>query len=287
MDSSLRVLFVEHLHLDRWRSRRRAQLELDLQSAIDHCQIDLHFQPQYDLHTGRGSGVEALARWSRINGEPIPPAMFIPVAEHSGLIGALGTAVLRRACATLSGWRGCGPKPPTLSVNVSALQINETFCAAVAKILRDTGFPAERLELEITESALIADLELTLQCLRIWKSLGIHIAVDDFGTGYCGLSYLASLPVDRIKLDKSFVQRMMFEKKAAAIVRSVFALGKELEISVMAEGIETEPQCEMLEALGCMEVQGNLMAKALPAVEAQSLLMKPWGQRGDRGLHAA
>jgi EAL domain-containing protein (putative c-di-GMP-specific phosphodiesterase class I) len=286
MDSSLRVLFVEHLHLDRWRTRRRAQLEGELQSAIDHCLIDLHFQPQYDLHTGRGSGVEALARWSRINGEPISPAMFIPVAEHLGMIEALGTAVLSRACATLSGWR-CGVKPPTLSVNVSALQINETFCEAVAKILQDTGFPGERLELEITESALIADLGLTLQCLRAWKSLGIHIAVDDFGTGYCGLNYLGSLPVDRLKLDRSFVERMMFEKKTAAIVRSVFALGKELEISVMAEGIETEQQCEMLAVLGCMEVQGNLMAKALPASEAHCLLMKPWGLRAERNLHAA
>jgi EAL domain-containing protein (putative c-di-GMP-specific phosphodiesterase class I) len=287
MDSSLRVLFVEHLHLDRWRTRRRAQLEIDLQAAIAQCQIDLHFQPQYDLRTGRGAGVEALARWSRYNGEQIPPATFIPVAEHLGLIGALGSSVLARACSTLCEWRDGGATPPTLSVNVSALQMNEAFCAEVSRILRDTGFPAERLELEITESALIDDVELALQCVREWKSLGIHIAVDDFGTGYCGLSYLSRLPVDRLKLDKSFVQRMPFERKTAAIVRSVFALGKELDISVLAEGIETERECEMLETLGCRQVQGDLMAKAGPSQEAHSLLMKPWGRRRDRGLNAA
>jgi diguanylate cyclase len=287
MKSKLRLLLVEHLHVGRWQARRRAQLEFDLQSAIAHCQIDLHFQPQYELNSGRGSGVEALARWSHFSGEQISPATFIPVAEHLGLIGALGTSVLSQACTTLCEWRDADVTPPTLSVNVSALQINASFCAVVGRILHDTGFPADRLELEITETALIADVELALECLQEWKSLGIHIAVDDFGTGYCGLSYLARLPVDRLKLDKSFVQRMPFERKTAAIVRSVFALGKELNISVLAEGIETERQCEMLSGLGCREVQGDLMAKAAPASEAHSMLMKPWGRRGDRGRHAA
>jgi diguanylate cyclase len=287
MDSKLRLLLVEHLHLGRWRARRRARMELDLQSAIARCEIDLHFQPQYDLHNGRGSGVEALARWSRYNGEQVSPATFIPVAEHLGLIGELGTSVLAQACATVCEWHAQGATPPTLSVNVSALQINESFCEAVVQVLGNTGFPAERLELEITESALIGDFELALQCLREWKSLGIHIAVDDFGTGYCGLSHLARFPVDRLKLDKSFIQRMPFERKTAAIVRSVFALGKELDISVLAEGIETERQCEMLEGLGCREVQGDLMAKAMPARDAQSLLSKPWGRRWNRGLYAA
>jgi diguanylate cyclase len=286
MDSKLRLLLVEHLHLGGWRARRRGRLGMDLQAAIAECKIDLHFQPQYDLHSGRGCGVEALARWSRATGEQIPPATFIPVAEHLGLIEALGSAVLARACSTLCEWREEGAAP-TLSVNVSALQINQGFCGAIARILDDTGFPAERLELEITESSLIKDMELAVQCLREWKTLGIRVAVDDFGTGYCGLSYLSRLPVDRVKLDKSFVQRMPFDRKAAAIVRSVLALGEELEIAVLAEGIETELQCEMLAGLGCRQVQGDLLAPACPAGAAHALLMQPWGERWKRGLHAA
>jgi EAL domain-containing protein (putative c-di-GMP-specific phosphodiesterase class I) len=285
MDSKLRLLLVEHLHLGRWRARRHAKL--DLQAAIAGCAIGLHFQPQYDLDSGRGSGVEALARWSRVDGEQIPPAIFIPVAEHLGLIEALGTSVLTQACAALCEWPNAGQSPPTLSVNISALQINEKFCGAVGRVLRETGFPAERLELEITESAMIEDVELASRCLQELRSCGIHIAVDDFGTGYCGLSYLSRLPVDRLKLDKSFVQRMPFERKTAAIVRSVFALGKDLGISVLAEGIETERQCEMLARLGCRDVQGDLMAKAGPADQARTLLLKPWGERWNRGLHAA
>ena len=287
MDSKLRLLLGEHLHLGRWRSSRHEKLELDLQAAIAGCEIDLHFQPQYDLDSGRGSGVEALARWTRLDGQEIPPALFIPVAEHLGLIDALGTSVLSRACSAMCEWPSGGLVPPTLSVNISALQINERFCRAVDHILKATGFPAHRLELEITESALIANVDLASQCLNAWKAMGVHIALDDFGTGYCGLNYLARLPVDRLKLDKSFVQRMPLERKTAAIVRSVFALGKELDISVLAEGIETERQCEMLASFGCRNVQGDLMAKAGSIDQARTLLMQPWGQRWNRGLHAA
>jgi len=287
MDSKLRLLLVEHLHLGRWRARRHEKLELDLQAAIAGCEINLHYQPQYDLGSGRGSGVEALARWSRLDGEQVPPAFFISVAEQLGLIDALGTSVLSRACSAMCEWPNGGLVPPTLSVNISAQQINERFCRTVGHILKATGFPAERLELEITESALIEDVDLASQCLNEWKALGVHIALDDFGTGYCGLNYLARLPIDRLKLDKSFVQRMPFERKTAAIVRSVFALGKELDISVLAEGIETERQCEMLAVFGCRDVQGDLLAKASAIDQARTLLMQPWGQRWKRGLHAA
>jgi EAL domain-containing protein (putative c-di-GMP-specific phosphodiesterase class I) len=184
-----------------------------------------------------------------------------------------------------------------LSVNVSTHQINEEFCDVVKRILERTGFAGERLELEITESALIANAELAIRCCERWRELGVHIAVDDFGTGYSSLSYLSRLPVDRLKLDKSFVHRMIAEKKTAAIVRSVLALGKDLGVAVLVEGIETEAQFAMLEQMGCEQVQGFLLAKPVPANEARALLLMPWGARFapvfrpervlDRGLHAA
>jgi EAL domain-containing protein (putative c-di-GMP-specific phosphodiesterase class I) len=183
-----------------------------------------------------------------------------------------------------------------LSVNISTLQINREFFGILERIISVTGFPGERLELEITESALIADADLAIDCMEKWKELGVQIAVDDFGTGYSSLSYLSRLPVDRLKLDKSFIQRMPFERRTAAIVRSLFGLGMEMGIAVLAEGIETERHFDMLEQMGCQQVQGYLFAKPAPAKEARALLLMPWGTRlmpayrpvnANRGLYAA
>ena len=184
-----------------------------------------------------------------------------------------------------------------MSVNVSTLQINEEFGAIIERVIEVTGFPGSRLELEITESSLISDTGRAIDCMEQWKELGVQIAVDDFGTGYSSLSYLSRLPVDRLKLDKSFVHRMPFERKTAAIVRSVLALGRDMGIAVLAEGIETERQFDMLERLGCLQVQGYLFAQPAPEKEVHSLLAMPWGTRlmpvflperaANRGLHAA
>jgi EAL domain-containing protein (putative c-di-GMP-specific phosphodiesterase class I) len=297
MESKLNVLFLEKLPEEAWTARHRPPMEVLLSEAILRRELMVHFQPQYEVNCGQGIGIEALARWTLADGLEISPMVFIPFAEGTGLICALGAWVLEHACATVGAWGDFDGRAPSLSVNVSTHQINEEFCGVVERILERTGFAGERLELEITESALIANAELAIRCCERWRELGVHIAVDDFGTGYSSLSYLSRLPVDRLKLDKSFVHRMIAEKKTAAIVRSVLALGKDLGVAVLVEGIETEAQFAMLEQMGCEQVQGFLLAKPVPANEARALLLMPWGARFapvfrpervlGRGLHAA
>ena len=217
----------------------------------------MHYQPQFDLQSGRGCGVEALARWVLCNGESMAPAVFIPAAERGGMIRALGAWILQCACETAATWCNRNSESSTLSVNVSTLQIDEEFSAVLGRTLKGSGFPAHRLELEITESAIIANPELTIECLRQWKKLGVRIALDDFGTGYSSLSYLCRLPVDRLKLDQSLIHRMMLDARSATVLRSIISLGAELGLDVIAEGVETEPQFQMLKDLGCPQVRGT------------------------------
>jgi EAL domain-containing protein (putative c-di-GMP-specific phosphodiesterase class I) len=257
-----------------------------LGDALDHQDIEVYFQPQYELRSGCASGVEALARWPRLDGALTPPSLFIPVAERYGMIAAIGVSVLYQACSTVGEWTELAPLP-TLSVNVSAQQLTEDFGAVIACILELTQFPATRLELELTETDLISNLGRAVRSLEQCKQYGVRIALDDFGTGYSGLAYLARLPVDRIKLDQTFVQAMVSDRKVAAIVRSMLALGRELNIEVLAEGIESERQLEMLIAMGCQQGQGNLLANSVPAEAARELLHRPWGVRPAGGLHAA
>jgi diguanylate cyclase len=297
MESKLQVLSLELMCDDECPDEQRLPLDILLSEAVMRRELMVHFQAQYEVDGGRGCGVEALARWTLRDGEEISPTVFIPIAERTSLICRLGAWVLEEACETVAAWGAPGGKAPTLSVNVSTHQINDEFCGTIARIVGRTGFAAERLELEITESALIADADSAIESLERCRALGVHIAIDDFGTGYSSLCYLSRLPVDRLKLDKSFVHRMTYEKKTAAIVKSVLALGAEMDITVLAEGIETERQFAMLQDWGCKQVQGFLFAKPAPAVEAHALLMMPFGARqppvfraenaGSRGLHAA
>ncbi len=260
-------------------AQRRMQLETGLRNAILHHELILHYQPQFEMRSGRACGVEALTRWFRSDGETIAPSLFIPLAEQTGLIAALGGWVLQEACNTVSAWHGPDEETPTLCINVSTHQIREEFAALLARVIELTGFPAERLELEITESVLMENAELALKCLAQLKGLGVRIAVDDFGTGYSSLSYLSQLPVDRLKIDKSLIHSMTSEPKDAAIVRAVISLGRELGFAVLAEGVETEEQFEMLQRLGCQQVQGYLLTPPACATEARALLMSRWGAR--------
>jgi len=261
------------------RARTHLRLTTSLRSAIEQNELSVHYQPQYETATGRNCGVEALARWFCPNGEVIGPAVFTRHAEHTGLIGALGSWVLQEACAMVGGWHRPGERPPILCVNVSAHQIRHEFLAILSRTLERTGFPAAQLELEITESILIADAETALACLSDWKRLGVRIAVDDFGTGFSSLSYLSLLPVDRLKVDKSLIQRMTVDRKTAAIVRAVLSLGKNLGFSVLAEGVETEEQLKLLIDMGCEQVQGYLLTPPTCPTEARSLLARSWGLR--------
>jgi diguanylate cyclase (GGDEF)-like protein/PAS domain S-box-containing protein len=261
-------------------AQQRLHLETGLRQAIERNELVVHYQPQFDVRTGRECGVEALARWFPRNGEAISPAVFIPLAERTGLICSLGSWVLQSACATVSRWQLGGQAPPTLCINVSTHQVRQEFGQILARALSVSGFPADRLELEITESILIENPELALECLAQWKRLGVRIAVDDFGTGYSSLSYLSRLPVDRLKIDKSLVHRMIDESRSETIVRTVVSLGRELGFAVIAEGVETEEQFQRLQELGCPQVQGYLFAAPGPAIEARALLGSRWGARG-------
>jgi EAL domain-containing protein (putative c-di-GMP-specific phosphodiesterase class I) len=222
-----------------------------------------------------------LARWVLPTGDRVAPSIFIPLAERTGIIHALGAWVLRSACGSAQAWArlDAHDQVTTLSVNVSSLQINDQFLAVIEDCLRQTGFPAAQLELEITESALLGDLDLAIEHLRHWKALGVQIALDDFGTGYSSLVYLARLPIDRLKLDQSLVRRMTTDKKCLIIIRSILALAEELDISVLAEGIETEHQLAMITDLGCPRAQGYLLGRPMPAEQAHVVLRRSWGNR--------
>lgn len=253
------------------RAQRSWQLERDLRGALEHGGLSLFYQPQFDLGAGEICGVEALARWFPSEGRAIPPSVFIPLAEKIGLIGVLGGWALLEGCRTAASWLGDSMRVP-LCVNISAQQIGEQFTSEIAAALRSSGLPAEQLELEITESVLVRNPDLVLRCLARWKSLGVRIAVDDFGTGYSGLSYLSRLPIDRLKLDRSFVRRMAKNSKDSTILGAVIALGRELGFTVIAEGVETAEQLRTLREFGCHQVQGFLLGSPLPASDTQILL---------------
>ena len=251
----------------------------ELGDAMQRHALSVHYQPQFDVKTGRGCGVEALARWVLCSGESIAPSVFIPVAERSGLIHALGAWMLNSACETAFAWCGREAQRTTLSVNVSALQIDEDFNAVLGRTLERSHFPAQQLELEITESALMANPDLTIGYLKQWKEMGVRIAMDDFGTGYSSLSYLSRLPVDCLKLDQSLIHRMTQDVMTAAVMRLIVSMGAELGIDVVAEGVETERQLQMLTDLKCPRVQGYLLGRPMPAKQAQIALRKTWGDR--------
>jgi EAL domain-containing protein (putative c-di-GMP-specific phosphodiesterase class I) len=268
----------------RWAADSRS-IEADLADAIQRHALSLRFQPQFDLRTGAGFGLEALARWTLAGGKSIAPSAFIPIAERTGMIHALGAWVLEAACAEVHGCSARGAQLQTLSVNVSALQVNKNFGSVIQECIKHTGFPAKQLELEITESALIGDIGLTIECLKQWKELGVQIALDDFGTGYSNLNYLGRLPVDRLKVDQSLVQRAPGDRKSAIVLRSILELCADLGIDVLAEGVETEQQLQMLTDLGCPRAQGYLLGRPMPARQAQVTLRKPWGNRPAPAVH--
>lgn len=234
-------------------ARARRQLANDLRQAIDRGEFSLAYQPQHSLRDGELSGYEALLRWNHSTRGWISPSDFIPVAEETGEIFRIGEWVLREACAEAGRWSG----NTKIAVNLSPVQLMQPDLAErVTEILLETGLSPTRLELEITESAIISDKIRALQVLRRIKALGISIAMDDFGTGYSSLDTLHSFPFDKIKIDKSFVLGSGESPQARAIIRAVLALGQSLNVPVLAEGVESAAQLQMLESEGCDEVQG-------------------------------
>ncbi len=250
------------------RAFERLMLESALRRAVERNELTLHYQPQVDATSGHVSGCEALVRWRHPELGMVPPAHFIPVAEASGLIVALGQWVLREACRQQVRWRQAGRPPLTVAVNISALQFRKTgFTDTVAAILRETGADARHIELEITESALMQpspELHGQLQRLR---EMGLTLALDDFGTGYSSLAYLKRLPISRLKIDRSFVRDLPGDVEDAAITAATLSLARDLGLEVVAEGVETQAQYDYLRARGCALVQGFLFSTALPADE--------------------
>jgi len=243
------------------RARARRDLALDLRRAAELGQLKLYYQVQASVSDGRTLGYEVLLRWLHPVHGMVPPSEFIPLAEETGVILPIGEWVLREACREAATW----PAGEKIAVNLSAVQLAHCdLPKLVHEILLETGLPAARLELEITETSIIQDKIRTLHALRQIRALGVTIAIDDFGTGYSSLETLRSFPFDRIKLDKSFMAEVEHNMQARAIIRAVLALGKSLAISVLAEGVETIQQLRLLESEGCNEAQGYYLGRPAP-----------------------
>ncbi|RVC40651.1 EAL domain-containing protein, partial [Mesorhizobium sp. M4A.F.Ca.ET.090.04.2.1] len=248
--------------------RARQVLETDLEAALPRHEFELEFQPIMNIPSGEVVGAEALMRWHSPTRGRVSPDDFIPAAEETGLIVQLGDWALRKACTAAAGW----PHAMRIAVNVSAVQIKSgTFARSVIAALAFSGVPADRLELEITETVLMDESDTVLKTLGQLRDLGIRIALDDFGTGYSSLGYLRRFPVDKIKIDRSFI-RDIDNRDTAAIVRAVIGLGAQLGITVTAEGVETEAQLDMLREAGCVEAQGYLIGVPSTAAEINRLL---------------
>jgi EAL domain-containing protein (putative c-di-GMP-specific phosphodiesterase class I) len=243
-------------------------LEMDgqLRRALDRRQFVLAYQPRVSLDGGRMVGAEALLRWRIPNRGTIAPQKFIGLAEETGLIVPIGKWVLETACAQNKAWQSQGLPPIVVSVNVSPRQFRqENIVHTVAEVLKNTGLEARYLELELTESMVMHDAPQLVAMLDELKELGVQISVDDFGTGYSSLSYLKRFPVDRLKIDRSFVEHIATDPDDATIVRAIIALGHNLGLKVVAEGVESEEQLRFLRSNLCDEAQGYLMGRPVSA----------------------
>ena len=255
------------------RSLSRLELENDLRRAFDAGDFRIHYQPKVDLATGRVVGVEALLRWHHATRGWMSPESFIPVAEESGLIVALGEWVLRETCRQLQKWAGTDLGHLTIAINVSVQQFaREDFVESVLRTMQQFNVRPQLLELEITESLLLRNVDDTTSCMKRFRAAGLTLSIDDFGTGYSSLGYLRNFPVDALKIDRSFVKDLHVKGDGGAICAAIIALARELRLRVISEGVENLEQVEFLRAHRCDQVQGFLMSAPLPIEELESLL---------------
>jgi diguanylate cyclase len=244
---------------------RRLALEAALRRAIERNELLLDYQPIADVHSGRIVGTEALARWRHPELGIVSPDKFIPIADETGLIIPIGAWVLREACNQTRRWHDSGYRELGISVNVSAVQFAQSqLLLQVKEALEASRLPARCLELEITETVLMRDAEATVATLEALKEMGVHVSMDDFGTGYSSLSYLKRFPIDALKIDKSFTQDISADRDGSAIVSAITALGKSLDLRLVAEGVETREQRDFLEKQNCDRMQGYLLSRPLP-----------------------
>lgn len=253
--------------------QKRLVLEKDLRNAIKNGEMTLHYQPQVCLASGKIIGVEALLRWySPIHGF-VSPAKFIPIAEETGLIVSIGEWVLRTACAQNLAWQLAGLPFIKMAVNISSRQFKEQNLVDITtQILQETGLKAKYLELEITETLIIENIQQAINTMNQLHELGITLSLDDFGTGYSSLNYLKRLPIDILKIDKSFVRELTVGSDDAAIVKAIISLAHNLQLSVIAEGVETQTQLDYLQRNGCDEIQGYYISRPIPAEALARLL---------------
>jgi diguanylate cyclase len=256
-------------------ARQRFAVEEKMRGALQRGEFSLHYQPLFDVANGTVAGLEALLRWTNPELGAVAPGEFIPIAEETGLISELGAWVLRTACAQAKAWRDQGLPAMRLAVNVSSQQFaSREFPQLVATIVTESGIDASALELEITESVLMKDDEWAKQAVVLLKKIGVSLAIDDFGTGYSSLGRLRHLPVDRLKIDRSFVTNLIDCAEDRAIVMAIIAMARSLSIEVTAEGVENLRQLMFLQENECQEAQGFLFSRALPAAEAGDLLRR-------------
>ncbi|RCJ18023.1 diguanylate phosphodiesterase [Nostoc minutum NIES-26] len=260
--------------------QERLTLENELYGALERNEIVVYYQPLIDLHTRQVTAVEALIRWQHPTMGLVSPAQFIPIAEANGLIVPIGEWVLRTACAQNRAWQLAGLSAIRISVNLSARQFEQpNLLQVVSQILQETGLEASYLELEVTESLLMVDVERSVKTLKQLRELGIWLALDDFGTGYSSLNYLKRFPFNMLKIDRSFVHDVMSNPDSAAVTDAIIALAKSLRLNITAEGVETQEQLEYLEMRGCDEGQGFYFSPAVPAEKIIQILQQSSQQR--------
>ena len=252
-------LFTEEMNV---QLMEQLTLENSLSQALDHDELFLVYQPQVDIRTQTITGLEALLRWQHPKLGLVPPSKFIGVAEHSGLIVSIGEWVLRTACSQAREWQDAGLPAIPIAVNVSAVQFRQQgFPEMIRSVLKDTGLEAKYLELELTESLLLTNADVMFSILQDLREMGVKLAIDDFGTGYSSLSYLRQFQVNRLKIDRSFVQDVALNPDGAAIATAIIKMAKALNLEVLAEGVETEAQLSFLRAQHCYDIQGFYFCK--------------------------
>ncbi len=249
----------------------RVSLEGNLRRAVERCEFLLHFQPKADLRSGTITGVEALLRWQRPGHGVVPPDRFVAVLEDTGLILPVGAWVIRAACEQLAAWDRLGLPPLRLAVNLSARQFRHLYLASMIEdSLRENSIDPQRLEIELTESLLMEDNESTRAMLASFRRLGVRLAIDDFGTGHSSLSYIQRFAIDTLKIDRSFVHSLPDNSEDTAICSAVIALGRNMKMCVVAEGVETQAQAQVLRELGCDEVQGWWISRPMAGADFAS-----------------
>ncbi len=259
--------------------RDRLTVETDLHAALEQDQFELFYQPQVSLQTRRLTGIEALIRWRHPTRGMVSPAMFIGVAEESGLIHGITRWVLEQACAQNAAWQAAGLPRCPIAINVSSANFKRgDLCQVIVDVLERTQLPPKYLELEVTETLLLED-EYVVKEIPTLKAMGVTLSIDDFGTGYSSLSYLRRLPVEKLKIDQSFVRGLPESQDDAIIARAIIDLGHALGHTVIAEGVETEQQVTFLRNHGCDEGQGYLFSRPMPAGAFEALLEREKGRR--------